>query len=222
MNSSVSSMRSCTLCHPSTTIRCPRSPSRHRESTGHRRARLPEVHSWLLPSYTCAPCVPRRISVKPGGLVRRFAARHGQRTPPPNNESSPSFVWDYMHRHLLVCPGLAELRNHFRISPEHEIIAGPDVQLANFLIAMTQYPLHPASCVTGGTAVEPDESAPPVDCVGPPFFFSSSSIVFSCKSVSQEVPGRRHHRDEADEVMPPRLHMWSRIAGDGLQWWFRI
>jgi hypothetical protein len=140
MNSSVSSMMSCTLCHPSTTIQCPRSSSRHRESTGHRRARQPEVHSWLVPSYTCAPCVPRRICVKPEGLMSHLAARHGQRTPPSNTESPPAFVSDDVLRHLLVCPGLAERRKRFRLSPGHEIIAGPGVQLANFLIAMTPYP----------------------------------------------------------------------------------
>jgi hypothetical protein len=132
-------------------------------------------------------------------------------------------VCDETLRHLLVCPGLVELRNHFRNSPEHGSVAGPDVQLVNFLIAIPQYPLHSSSRVKGDTAVEPDESVPSADSVGPPLTSFSSSSFVSCSSLYQgEVPGRRHHRDEADEVLPPRLCMWSRIAGDGLKWWMRI
>jgi hypothetical protein len=139
--------------------------------------------------------------------MRHFAARHDQRTPPPHNVSPPAFACEGTHRHLLVCPGLGKLRSHFRICPEHEIVAGPDVQLAKFLIAMTQYPLHPSSRVTGDAAVEPGESAPSVDCVGSPLIsFPSSSFVSSHSLSRREVAERGHRRDEADNVLPPRLH----------------
>jgi hypothetical protein len=63
----------------------------------------PKCIPWLVPSYTCAPCVLRRMCVKREGLMRLLAASHDQRTLPRPTTRVLSLLCAMRHPIICLC-----------------------------------------------------------------------------------------------------------------------